>query len=489
MEQITERTVEKLAYYPGMVDYPAINVFLSSLNPAAETDRIAQLATRTAFKAEGASNVDLVQNAIEIQAEAEKAVIRRRESILAKMNLTTVLRLLEMVEGLHSATSEGEEREQGPYRSIRLTVMERLEQAKVPPSVGRTHEEILVALALTDKRGGARPEVPCDLATALRYAIGAKRMHPEVLDKAFNDFLYTFQLQRITSLEAIEERELRRDLDGPDVSRGSQKVGEVVKTASTDWDKEIFTNPRERLSRLEDRRSFLLNFKPGLKPPGSIEKETIELIELVWKKSDSVSVESLVWLSANFYPFWTKHMRSYLKNHKTARLAAAKTKNNKTVGGKKGRDNGVRDTSIEYVKEWLKYADSREKRPSEVIEIFVNQCAPKTPRAKKKKLDFLLILQEHVARNSDVNGVLKRLLQNIKDMTSETIEACAEVLIQHNNLASAALHPASLPAPTSRSSKSISRSTSRPASSSSSAKVPRPRKVRPYARDPDERDN
>ena len=468
MNHTPARPLEEPVYYPGAVDYAAVEEFLSLLNPKAETDRVAQLVAKMTFKEEGASPSDLVQSALGIQVEAEKSVICRRESILAKMNLSTVLRLLAEVEKWDSATSEGEDRDQGPYRSTRLAVMERLEQAKVPPSVGKTRDELFVALALADMRGVPRPAAPCDLATGLRYAIGAKRMHPGILDKAFEDFLYIFQLQRMTNIEAIEERELRRELDGLDVSRVPQKIGEVVKAVSTEWDKEIFTNPRERLSWLEDRRSFLLNFKPGLKPPGSIERETIELIEVVWKQSDSVSVESLVWLSANFYPFWTKHMRSYLKNHKTARLAEEKTKIIKTVAGSIGVEKREHEKLVKFVIAWLEYADSLGKRPCDVIDVFVNQSDLKSSEAQKTRIGFLSILHAHATQNTSVAGVVKQLRQRMKSMTPGILGACANVCNQHSMRASASLRPAGSPAPTSPSSKSKSKSKSKSNSKSKS---------------------
>jgi hypothetical protein len=122
------------SYYPGPLDYAAVEEFLNLLNPTFEEARICQLAASLAKKVESSSAVDLVRKAIEIQAEAKRAVRLRRDLVLGEMNFSTVDRLLVKLRCLDSLNSESEEgvvSEQGPYRSILSTVWERFKELQL----------------------------------------------------------------------------------------------------------------------------------------------------------------------------------------------------------------------------------------------------------------------------------------------------------------------------------------------------------------------
>jgi len=355
---------------------------------------------------------------MEIQVEAKMAVILRRDSILATMNLTTVQRLVEILISLDSASSEGEELEHGPYRSILSAALERIEQAKEGPPLKFDSKGIQDILEQADRRTtNPRPESPCDLVTALRYASGVNRMANASLEKAFNDFLCIIRLQR--EMKVNSEEALRLQLD--DFAKAPNKLGSKELRILQKW-----------ISWLDDRRKFLHDFAPGMKPPGNIARETSELVESRWKISDSVTLDLLAWLAADFYPFWKKHQRSYLQQHAKAESARKeKTEKNRTAGGI-GVENREHTKWIKFVEDWLQYADSRDMRPNKIINDFVGKTEIKTKNARRKAAGFLQILQEHVARKSDVNGVVEQIRQTgMKSMNSRILQACAHVLNEH----------------------------------------------------------
>ena len=102
MQQLLTKSLEDpIVYYPGHLDYAAVEEFLRLLNPRPEAQRVAQLAASIAQKTEGDTAGDLVKRAMDIQAESENAVIGRRDAILARMNLSTIQRLVEKLSLIH----------------------------------------------------------------------------------------------------------------------------------------------------------------------------------------------------------------------------------------------------------------------------------------------------------------------------------------------------------------------------------------------------
>jgi len=409
---------EPIAYYPGALDYAAVEEFLRLLNPKTEVDCVAQLAASVALNAKGASVADRVQSAIAIQAEAEKAVILRRDSILATMNFPTVQRLVEKLVSLDSASSEGEEREQGPYRSTLSAALEQLEQVKKEPPLKFDSEGIQGILEQADKRTKIpRPGVPCDLITALRYASGMNSTPSGALEKAFTDFLCIIRLEREMKVDSDEAARLQLEAFAKAPNRLGMKDLKILQQ----W-----------RSWLEDRRKFLHDFAPGTKPPGNIARETNELVNSRWKSSDSVSLDSLAWLAADFHPFWKKHQLSYLQQHAKFVSVQKKTAKTKRDSGGRGVDNREYKRWVGFVQGWLQYADSSGRFPNKVVDTYVSEAKIKTEDARRKVAGFLRMLQEHVAKKSAVDDVVERLQETgMKSMNPRILQACAHMLNEH----------------------------------------------------------
>ncbi|MEO8616462.1 MAG: hypothetical protein ABI600_15065 [Luteolibacter sp.] len=400
-------TEQSIDYFPGEIDYAAVEDFLSLLNPAVEVARVSQLAASLALKAENYSAVDLVRNAVEIQAESEKSVLLRRDWVLAGMNFGTVERLVERLRNLDSISSESEEgvvSEQGPYRSILSTVLERYRELERGPLPGVSPEAVKVALAEAKVRTKIPiPESPCDLATALRFVSGVQTTPHAALEMAFNDFLAIFRLRR------------------------AEKAGsEDDAGGETPW------NSQQREAQSVQEQVFLQNFAPGLKPPVHIARETRDLVESRWRRSDSVSSESLAWLAIDFYPFWKKHKQAYLEQHASAKLASEKKAEVKRKSGGKGVEAREQKRLVGLVKDWLQYADSHEKPPNEIIEIFVSETKGTTELTRRKYNGFLMRLHDYVANERDVDHVVATLRkEGMKSITSEMLQGCATVLKEH----------------------------------------------------------
>lgn len=368
------------------------------------------LAASLAKKVESSSAVDLVRKANEIQAEAKRAVRLRRDLVLGKMNFSTVERLLVKLRYLHLLNSESEEgvvSEQGPYRSILSTVSERFKELQLDPLPGARPEDVENALNVAERRTNIpRPTSPCDLPTGLFFVAGVKTTPLAALERAFSDYIIINQL-----LKAIRP--------------GSESEG----AGETPW------NLQERISRSVQEQNFLRDFSPGLNPPAEIAEETSRWLESKWKRSGSVSLESLAWLAVDFYPFWEKHNHAYIRQHNSEELARNKKAAVKRTAGGMGVENREQKKLVKLVENWLEYSDSVGTRPVESVGAFLREIQGITELVRKKYSNFLRRLVEHLEKDSDVDNVVTIIQKDgMKSFTPGILQACATVIKEHSKL-------------------------------------------------------
>lgn len=107
MEWPQEDTIDNpVVYFPGPIDFAAVEEFLRLINPSflgERADHLGRLATRMLEKRQNASAADLVQLATKIDAESRLAVNKLPDIILEQMNAPTVGRLLEDLRDLDAA--------------------------------------------------------------------------------------------------------------------------------------------------------------------------------------------------------------------------------------------------------------------------------------------------------------------------------------------------------------------------------------------------
>lgn len=395
---------DAIVYHPGAIDYGAVDEFLDLLDSAAEADRIAHISAKMVFKEEGASADQLVRNAIELREEAKRRVILRRALILSEMNCSSVQRLAEKLTILDAASSEGEDRDQSPYRAILVTVLEKFEAVKDGPPWTDDSNEIQRALADADQRAQVpRPETPCNLTAALAYVSGMKRPSKEVLEKAFQDFLSVFQLQRVINARLHEDQE-----------------------GDSPWNSEDFL-----LRRAEEER-FVSGFKPGVKPPPDVAESTRTLVRSSWGRSNSVNLRSLSWLANSFYPFWIKHRKAYLAQYETDKVAKKRISATNAASGREGVRKREHTAQMDRVTEWLRSAEATGKRPEDILDSFVVGTELVTEKGRRKLSAFLGGLNEHVANKTNVTDAVEHLIAiGMKSMTSSTFEECADLLRLH----------------------------------------------------------
>ena len=438
MQQLLTKSLEDpIDYYPGHLDYAAVEEFLRLLNPRPEAQRVALLAASIAQKTEGDTAGDLVKIAMDIQAESEKAVIGRRDAILARMNLSTIQRLVEMLRHLDSTFSEGDEGEdkQGPYRSFLSAAIERRTQVKVDwPEKYHAHQTEKIGKALSQADGRTkipRPKTPCDLATALQYVSGENDISAKALESALIDFLSIRRLETTKDDDLELEKSLRHQLD--EISQDLSKSQEGAKTPSNKTVNPTITRLQQGISRLEEERTFRENFKPGMKVPSQLKTDTIYLFAVYSSKSDSVTLSTLAWLADNFYPFWVEYRSSYLTQHLYTESKRKATSKSRKESGIKGFGKREYDRWVAIVKDWLKYAAIHKKRPDEIIDVFMNgRTEIKTKDARARFASGLKTLQNHVTKKKPAEStVVDFKLVGVKSMNSEIVQACADLIEEY----------------------------------------------------------
>lgn len=430
---------DPIVYFPGPIDFAAVEEFLRLINPncvGERADLVGRLATRLLEKRQNASSADLVQLAIKIDAESRLAVNKLPDVILEQMNAPTVGRLLEDLRDLEAARTRVDGREHGQHDSIIRKVEDRFRRINDgPPPTRFSAEAIEDALSAADlrmKQGQLRPQTPCDLTTALRYVAGRTSTPPSAMESAFIDFLSLHRLEREKKWDSEKEAMLFSWLES---GLESQRIVQKDWKLAADDPVKKFLNAlikgsRDGLTRLEKRKSTLNSFVPGSKCKDPVFEEMAKLVESHWKRPDSVSLRTLAWLSVDFSPLWETHKKAYVDEYRMVDEARKETKSTRTTSGAAGLKSRELRRSVKHVRDWLAFADSSEKRPFDVIELF----ADKTYSLKKSSSllsEFLRAIHDYVVKKTPMKKVVDGLLKKKKVMDVDIVQACAQELIQY----------------------------------------------------------
>jgi hypothetical protein len=175
------------AFIHDPVDPAAIRNYLSLTKPG----EIARLAAAMAPRPEAFDADLLVDSAIALRLAAEAGLIRQREAMAVRMNFNTLLALCKQLGCTDKINAhESDECHSDPIKGPALRFFQHFWTADSIATEKKNVESIRQAFEAADRRTKlSRPELPCDLEPALRYAANAPEPPWPVLERAFKDFM------------------------------------------------------------------------------------------------------------------------------------------------------------------------------------------------------------------------------------------------------------------------------------------------------------
>jgi hypothetical protein len=349
-----------------------------------------QLRVSTAMYAQ-AGNDDpkkITKDAEELRLGSIGAASRLRQALLLSMNQNTLQELATRVldhdklfeyayiSGKQDSFAELEKND--PVRGPVFAMIRQRGLLPNPPDL-ITGEEMKAASACTEV---PRPDLPCELEAALRWAADAPEIPFKILNRAFFDWTTT-----------------------------------VVEVATT------------RPKFQEKYRTF---FEPGkTTSPKKLVAYAKDLIASKFGPPHKVDLEShLLFFATNFRPFWKKHAAAYVK------LAKIKSTKNK-ASGVGGPTSGMRDVWKRRTDDFVKFAKGRDIPGigSDDWDDFFNEFAKSQPeklRTQKKIAAFvrtLLVRASQAISDAEIADIIKLLeAEGTKAVDNATIRSCLERL-------------------------------------------------------------
>jgi len=210
-----------------------------------------------------------------------------------------------------------------------------------------------------------RPNLPCDMEAALRYATNDADTPFGVLEKAFKNFLGTSISNKEDALEFLKE--IEKDLE--------EKANGISKTL-TDQKKDRSFDPQrsskrrdlkqklkalnQELAQRQEERCYLESFTPGQKPPPTVAKEAEDVYVEHWK-GIRVDARALAYLSEKFHPFWETHRAAYLGLHAADEARKKKVSAKNRESGSTGLSNRVHPIWIKRTKGFIETLNAQKQ--------------------------------------------------------------------------------------------------------------------------------
>ncbi len=387
-------------------------------------DATLQLAADLMAKGPAKTHADGVDDALRLKIESGAVAAKMRESILEEMNFETLLGLLFRIG--HNFTTLGMDRHIADLDDrVRGPVL-RMFERRVPglPKEPPRQRELDIESAL--RRAKARtlvpfPEIPCDLESALRFAVDAGQVPWAILKKAFIDFWGT-DLACEAESSALEQR-IATNRNRLATSTGSDRA--TLKL-------QIRTDVGElKLQKaFVDHRRFFKPYKSAVPKPIA----RLLSSSTLWDKPGRVGSESvLADLTVGFYDFWQKHQKVYLnhgksksqKNKKSGRLGVV-TKMGAIWTERTERFVQLCRGDVPRVDDLADSQPFRELLKAEGL---------RDPRTVKKTAGFFRTLLNHIHQPpaAEVNETIVDLLANegVQAIDAETVAICLAKLRGH----------------------------------------------------------
>lgn len=425
------------AFIYGAVDQAAIRDYVNLTEPA----EIARLAAAMAPRPEAFDADALVDSAIALGLAAEAGLIRRREAMAAGMNFSTLLALnnqLGCSDRLYA--HESDECCSDPVKGPALRFFQNFWTAVSIATETKDTERIHRALEAADGRTKLpRPELPCDLEPALRYAANTPDAPWPVLELAFKDFIGLDRIKR----EAAQRQEYHRDMEGQ-LDRDTAALAKLKIKTTCDPQRHLSQRKlEEKIKTAQDNLAawrkvecYRESFTPGCQAPTAVAEKTEIFYAEYCQHPGCVFMESaLAFFASEFRSFWQTYGGAYLRLHEEVGKRMKSVTETNRRSGAKGALARDHKKWIEHTTAFIRHlgGDSERKKPGAIqnsVATYVERHSGlKDKKALAKLKDFLGTLGNPAARQWNA-ATARQTLQNcgIKACSEDTIHECLKLL-------------------------------------------------------------
>ena len=371
----------------------AIEKFLADIDPI----EIARLMATIAPPQKSFSAAVLADAAIELQQAARDAVKRHKANLLEDISVRGLVCLRIQL------TNEYKRKRVSQDEADQLVMIsERLESLNTE-GVETQNIQIELERESIEKELGPFPSQPWDLETALRYAIGDKKIEFSVLESAFTDLLKIGEAKDKLQIQAYNFEQLRKEIEW--------RKAILAKSTSAETKQELarFEKDLKSLTALKDYHD---NFTPNKVAPDWLTLQATQNFERHWKNQNKIKQGSIIWIATHFREHWQKYKASYLEIH----AAAKKATKAKAARSAKGATTRERNKWIKRTKSLITYLNEDNQRWEsakipESLKGFIQQAGLKDPRTHEKILIFFgTLLNNLSAPPSSIKKQLKHTL-------------------------------------------------------------------------------
>jgi hypothetical protein len=369
----------------------------------------------------------ITKDAEELRLGSIGAASRLRQALLLGMNRNTLqelaTRVLDHDELFEYAHISGEQdsfvelEKNDPVRGPVFAMIRQRGLLPNPPDL-ITGEKMKAASAGTEV---PRPDLPCELEAALRWAADAQVIPFKILNRAFFDWTTTITGDIDTDALKKQILEYKREI----------KKSEIDPVRAETLHKSIKSH-KEMISRAKLVASYMFCFQPGkTKRSKKLDDFLRELMDSKLGRPHKVDSEAyLLHFATDFRPFWKKHAAAYMKHAKEI-----SSKNKESAPG--GPISTMRPVWADRSEAFVRFADGR-KIPnigSDDWNDFFNEFAKSQPEKRRTQkiiaafMKTLLVRAPQSISDVEIIDIIKLLkAEGINAVDSETIRSCLEKL-------------------------------------------------------------
>ncbi len=399
--------------------HPLISAYLA-IKPSKETVRVA---ARMAPRTRSFDPATLIDRALALQTELEAGVTRFRDSILSRMDHFTLIGLLLHLGAvdLSIPISPVDSRLADPI--IGPALRKYIATRSIGPILSKEGVKLKTSNSLqsADNRTGlSRPELPCNLESALRYSANVPKAPFEALKMAYADYIKT-----------------RFKSDDSD----SNQTQELMHYQVVDYRRSVLsfnfsTAICQNTKKLTNTEKGTLESKGAVTAPPKAEPTDSKAQEKFVHDHLELGV-----LAEYFHSFWQEHGSKYQASYDAKMKEKAQRTAVLKKSGSKGVENRIKKTFIEHTKAFVAYNKNMHTDPTHTpvrlqqsVDFFIQDYQGVThPKTKQKISDFLNALCAQTKNQKPSPASIKRSLSELngsvfKSFTEEAINECLSLL-------------------------------------------------------------
>ena len=408
-------------FFSGGIDEEAVSQYLEPPH----SGEIVRLAAMLSPVPGTSDHEESVHQAAMLMDAAQKEENRIRERMLTRMNFETLHALLCRIGYNLPMLSQGRHLPEvncpvkGPVFAM---IARRLPGLPEDPRIQHEQKIENVILTASNRTTMPRPQLPCDLEPALRWAANAPSVPFKILKRAFRNHLET------NSASEEEENDLRKRIEE---CRQAMKctIGNSARAGEFKTEIKMTEN---HLRYLKDVKSHQSSFKPWKTgAPKHVARRVNTYFAEVWDKPECIQTKStLAELCGKFHAFWQKHEKAYAKHAQTK----STTNSGVAPGGPISRMKPVWEARTESFLKFCKDRQIPEKGSNQWDSFFTAfaKTQPEQWRTQKIVAGFMRTLLPHAGEPGadtlleELTALLKT--EGIRAVDHETIRACLKRL-------------------------------------------------------------